>query len=217
MELKYSSASRRIILLGVDDGERFAATIHAYGVLLVTVMKKHPSFNLDTIPNLRYTLRSMSAQGDLMNSIGDPICNYPALLRRFAREELGTTDEALEKKILNEWWSKLSSKERKEIEKVDSLADEEEGEDGDDDVEDGDSKTPDEWMKAKEDDELTRDSSCEFALAGVWRTYKDHVAASPRGPLRGPAQWDLRKWSTKDKEPFKVDGGDGGDFFEMTW
>lgn len=108
--------------------------------------------------------------------------------------------------MLDEWWNSLSVKERKEIEELDASDDEDENEDG----EEGESEDPDAWMKAKKGDKSVRDTSREFALAGVWKTYSNHAEAVRCGPFRGP-EWDLRKWTKKDKKPFLFDKGDEGD------
>lgn len=184
-------AAKTVSYSGADDGERVIATERAYAVLLVTVFKNHPNLDLEHIPNLRHFLRVAVKFGDYLNEYGDPISNYPALLRRYAREKLGPTDKKLEAALVEEWKAILGEEGR------DDIQDDEDDEDPDED------EDPDAWMKERKGDKKIKENDREFALASAWKKYKDCLGGSPSVPFRGPPEWDLTRWTKSERRPFE--------------
>lgn len=184
----------------VDDGERFNATLHAFAVLFITVLKKHPSLTVEHIPNLRHVLRMACDYGEHMNSIGDAICDYPPLLRRIGRAKLGPTDQVLEAQMVEEWKASLDAEALAEM----KAAQEEEN----DEEEDDEDEDPDAWMVAQPGDAKVKDTARQFSLAGPWKDYKDCLRESPNVPLRGPPYWDIDEWTEQDKKPFLLSNSD---------
>eukprot|EP00798_Chlamydomonas_sp_ICE-L_P015656 gene15656-21762_t len=73
---------------GIDDGERFDALSKLIGAALVFITRNLDDRDeLKDIPNFKFVLEKAMEMGDLMNSIGDPVSNFPEALEALIQGE----------------------------------------------------------------------------------------------------------------------------------
>ncbi|KAH9917714.1 uncharacterized protein B0H18DRAFT_1033497 [Fomitopsis serialis] len=182
-----------------DDGEHVDLMVRAYGACLVATLralKKNGELTPERYPSLEYLLKAATSlcqatQGINAGSAFDRVCQGigKRLFDNTPRAEARALHEARHKA----WLMTLPEEDRKGFSE------------GDDDDDDDDEEEDDKpwWHGGKELAEDKKDG--DFALARVWKEYKDYLSETQTVPLRGPPIWDLDKWSAADKAAFSFD------------
>ena len=65
------------------------------------------------------------------------------------------------------------------------------------------------YNKGKVCDEKVKDP--DFTLSRVWKEYKEYISGAPSLPMRGPAKWDISKWTAAERRPFEFSQMDDED------
>ncbi|TFY80452.1 hypothetical protein EWM64_g3558 [Hericium alpestre] len=206
----------------VDDGDRVDITNKAYSALLVKTLRSlddASQLSEETLPDLENTLTLMTGWAEHMDGLtGGP---YGVVVKGYGKKLFGTRTTE-ERKRMREAWDRayddfvktLSPEGRKKrgdmtAEERKQAMEEDEEDEEDEEKEDADAV----WFgDAKASDINAKDDS--FKITNSWKEYRECLANSPRVPMRGPAIWDLTKWSAKDKAQFSLgEGSDEDDMF----
>ncbi|TFY75958.1 hypothetical protein EWM64_g8054 [Hericium alpestre] len=203
----------------VDDGDRVDITNKAYSALLVKTLRSlddASQLSEETLPDLENTLTLMTGWAEHMDGLtGGP---YGVVVKGYGKKLFGTRTTE-ERKRMREAWDRayddivktLSPEVRK---KRGDMTAEERKQAMEEDEEDEEKEDTDAvWFgDAKASDINAKDDS--FKITNSWKEYRECLANSPRVPMRGPAIWDLNKWSAKDKAQFSLgEGSDEDDMF----
>lgn len=183
-------------LTACNDGERTELTNKAYGACLVATLRgltKADRLDTTNFPSLETILWTAAEWGDAMEgmSAGSPyyvVCK--GIGERLFKDKSDATI-ALEKARVEEWISGLDKKNQAAVRAQMKEEEEEEA-------------AP--WYEGGNEDDIDED----YAITRVWKEYKEHLASCPTKPLRGPAKWDISKWSTAEKRQFSFDNEDMG-------
>jgi hypothetical protein len=185
-----------------NDGERTKLTNVVYGASLITVLralKKEGTLGATHFPSLETILRIAAEWGHEMKGLRAGSKYYrvcKAIGKRLFKDK-SPEDKAIEKARPEEWINSIPADEQKEVRKCMKEAEEDPDEDEDEEP----------WYEgSKASDEDIRDE--DFVLSRTWKTYREHLSSVPTKPLRGPANWDISKWSEAQKAPFKFDNMD---------
>lgn len=190
----YGSLSELKCLAECDDGDRVEVTNKAIGASAIAVLRGLDKENkLDAVhfPSLEKNLVD-----GMSGSSYAPLCN--AIARRVFSDK-SENEFALEISQMKEWINGLDDEDKEEA-SADLKALEKER------------KAPafKPWYnKGKVCDEKVKNP--DFTLSRVWKEYKDYISEVPTLPMRGPAKWDISKWTTAERKPFEFGAMDDED------
>ncbi|KAJ3299838.1 hypothetical protein HK104_006575 [Borealophlyctis nickersoniae] len=163
------------------------ALVRAYGAATVTVLNalsEAGTLTPTTYPALETTLKTMIKVGDSLNNI---------------EEDLKLEAELPEK------WAKFRAPEDADQDAIDELLDQ-----------DSDGETWVEFWKKAAGDAAKKSGKTRpkkkikttgpYNFKTLWPKYKKRHGGL--GPLKGPGEWDLTKWSEKDRKKYSLDNLD---------
>lgn len=185
-----------LLFIACDDGDLARSTNNLYGALLLTILKGLQNTNQLTpkiFLNLETVLRTAHTFGELMDGIACK-SNYTTACKAIANKlfkDTAAADQALYEARLREHMENIQDpEERKEmLEEVEEYLEEMKEEET-------------VWyMKGK----VGKDEIKNTGLARAWNEYKGRA---PAAPMKGPPEWDLTKWTEKDKRAFSFDNID---------
>lgn len=179
-----------------DDGELTQATNKLYGALLLETLKGLQSsgtLSSKSFANLESVLRTAYTFGENMKDIGCK-SDYMSPCKAVANalfKETAVADQALYEARLREYAEGI-----KDVEEKKSFLE---------DV--------DEYVNAAKEEKTIwytkgKIGKSEIKTTGLTRAWSDYKGRAPGVPFRGPPEWDLTKWSEKDKSPFSFDNMD---------
>ncbi|KAA1472391.1 hypothetical protein DENSPDRAFT_838647 [Dentipellis sp. KUC8613] len=192
----------------VDDGDRVDLTNQAYSALVVKTLHSLAAADLlneATLPDLEGVLKTIADWAEAMDGlVGGP---YGVVAKGYGKKLFGTRTAEEYKRIkeaqdkaYERYVASLSVAEREERgdltpeERKAMLQDEDE-----EDEEEGGGV----WFDgASAGDVNFKDDS--FKITPVWKAYKECIANSPSGPVRGACTWDLSEWSVAEKKQFSI-------------
>ncbi|KAF9450139.1 hypothetical protein P691DRAFT_495711 [Macrolepiota fuliginosa MF-IS2] len=179
-----------------DDGDLTRSTDKLYGALLLTILKGLKDTNqltTEVFPNLESILSAAYTFGELMKTISCK-SEYTTACKAIANslfKETTAADRALYEARLREH--------------VASLEDPDESKEVLEGVEEYLKKVKKEkvvwYMKGKI-------GKAEIKNTGLTKAWNDYRGKAPPVPFRGPPEWDLSKWTEKDKKAFSFDADD---------
>ncbi|KAF8969504.1 hypothetical protein BDZ97DRAFT_1653923, partial [Flammula alnicola] len=184
-----------------DDGDRVDITNKTIGAEAIAVFRGLDAEDCLTpqiFPSLETVLKKLfkfseEMEGQGCDSMYGPLCK--GIARRLFQ---GKTEDdfALELEQLQEWANGLDADEKKEVRaKIKKIADERA-------AAAASGKTIKPWYaQGKVYDEDDEDD--DFKLSRVWKDYKEYLSGVPRMPLRGPAKWDISKWTAAERRLFE--------------
>jgi hypothetical protein len=178
-----------------DDGDLTKSTNKLYSAVLLTVLKGLKDTNQlspKTFPNLESVLRAAFEFGKNMEGIACK-SDYAKTCKAIANDlfkDTTTADRALYEARLREHVESIEDLEEK-TELLESLEDYVEK-----------MKKGQAWyMKGKV-------GKPELKGGNLQRAWNDYRGRAPEAPFRGPAEWDLTKWTEEEKLPFSFDNMD---------
>ncbi|XP_006456669.1 hypothetical protein AGABI2DRAFT_195685 [Agaricus bisporus var. bisporus H97] len=173
-----------------DDGDLTKLANKLYGAILLTILKGLKDTNQlspKKIPNLECVLRAAFEFGKNMEGIACK-SDYTTTCKAIANDlfkDTMTADRALYEARLREYVESIEDPEEK-IELLESLEEY---------VEEMKEQKVAWYMKGKA-------SKPEIKNVNLQRAWNDYKGQAPEAPIRGPAEWDLTKWTEEDKSPF---------------
>ena len=179
-----------------DDGDLTQSTNKLYGALLLEILKNLKNTNqlsLQTFPNLETVLRLAHNFGEQMTGISCK-SEYRTACKAIAHEffkDNTVADIALCEARLQEYAESIDDPELK--------AEVIEGNEG--------------YVKELKGLKVRwyakgKIGKSEIKTTGLTTAWKKYRGQAPPVPFRGPPEWDLTKWTEKDKKPFSFDNMD---------
>lgn len=175
---------------GCDDGDLTKAANKLYGALLLEILKGlkgTDQLSPKTFPNLENVLHSAFTFGGYMNDC-DCESKYTSFCKAIANsifKDTTTTDQALYEAMLREYADTFDNEEQKSsiLEDIDEYVE----------------QVKEEKVVWYKKGKAGKDEIKTTGLAKAWNEYK---GMAPVAPFKGPPEWDLTKWSARDKHPF---------------
>lgn len=179
-----------------DHGDRVNLTCEVIGASAFAVfrgLKDTNQLNPARYPNLEGMLKKVYSFAEDMKRMGSDLQDYGYFCKAVARrvfESKTDVDFALEVKQLNEWLNStdVDEEDKAEMQKeIEAISNDE-------------PKNKRWYAEGKIVDETDKSIR---KLSSVWKEYKECLGESPRLPMRGPAKWDLTKWSAAQRRQFE--------------
>ncbi|KIM46333.1 hypothetical protein M413DRAFT_36146, partial [Hebeloma cylindrosporum] len=203
-EEAYTTLEGFIIFLGFesvwaqcDDGDRVDVTNKTIGASAIAVLRgldKENKLDAAHFPSLEALLKNLVTLSEEMDG-----SSYGLLCKAIARRIFSDKSEEelnLEISQMEEWVDGLDDEEKEEASaELKALKKKREA-----------PEFKPWYNKGKVCDEKTKNP--DFTLSRVWKEYKDYISGAPSLPMRGPAKWDISKWTAAERRPFEFDAMD---------
>jgi len=190
--------------LECDDGNRVEITNRAIGASAIAVLRgldKENKLDGTHFPSLETLLKNLVTLGGEMDGMCESssyglLCN--AIARRVFKDK-SKEEFTLEITQMKEWIDGRDEEDKEEASAELKALEEER-------------KSPEfkPWYrKGKVCNE--KDKNPDFTLSRVWKEYKEYISGVPSLPMRGPAKWDISKWTAAERRPFEFSAMDDED------